>query len=503
MKPSRIYGLLLAIAVLGVPALAAVPCESLSSLKLPMTTVTLAESVAAGGFTVPAVPGRGGRGGGRGGANPYASLPAFCRVAVTLSPTSDSEIRSEVWMPANGWNNKLLAVGNGAWAGSISYNAMGPAVAAGYAVTSTDTGHSGGSATFVVDHPEKVIDFAYRAVHETVVAAKAVTAAYYGGSPQLSYFQGCSTGGRQALTAAQRYPLDFDGIIAGATAANASRLHGTQVWVAQQSHRDAASLIPQNKYASLHEAVLQACDALDGVTDRVIENPRQCKFDPAVLLCKAEDSATCLTSAQVETAKRVYAGPGLFPGYEYGSEGGWNGTLANPVGIAYDMYRYFVFNDPNWDYNSLQIERDVPRFDQAIGEVMNSSDTNLKPFFDHGGKLLMYHGWADPGIPAGNSVEYFSKVVQGMGGADKTAGSIRLFMLPGVGHCAGGDGPSTFDSLSALDHWRAEGKAPDSILASHNTNGVVDKTRPLCPYPQLARYKGTGDTNDASNFVCR
>src|SRR5262245_9934740 len=290
----------------GAPALAAVPCQSLATFKLSNATITLAQTVAPGAFTPPAGRGRGG------GANPYANLPAFCRVAATLKPSSDSDIKIEVWMPAAGWNNKLLAVGNGGWAGSISYNAMGPAVAAGYSAVSTDTGPTGGAAATFIDRPEKVIDFSYRAVHEMTVSAKAISGAFYGGGPRLSYFQGCSTGGRQALTAAQRYPGDFDGIIAGATAVNASRMHGTQVWVAQQAHRDEASLIPANKYAALHDAALKACDALDGVTDRVIDNPRQCKFDPGVLLCKEGDSPTCLTAAQVETAKRAYAGPGLF-----------------------------------------------------------------------------------------------------------------------------------------------------------------------------------------------
>jgi feruloyl esterase len=307
--------------------------------------------------------------------------------------------------------------------------------------------------------------------------------------------------GRQALTSAQRYPLDFDGIIAGGHAVNSSRLHGTQVWVAQQSHRDDASLIPQAKYAVLHDAVLQACDALDGVKDRVIENPRQCKFDPAVLLCKEGDAANCLTAAQVETAKRVFAGPGLFSGFEYGSEGGWNGTLANPVGIAYDMYRYFVFNNPNWDYKTLNIEKDVPAFDKAIGAVMNSSDTNLTPFFNHGGKLIMYHGWADPGIPAGNSVQYYSDVVKRgeearMNRSDsscfRASDTVVAVMVP-----------------ARSIHWarsisgEIKAKPPQSITASHSTNGAVDKTRPLCPYPQVAQYKGSGDTNDAANFVCK
>jgi feruloyl esterase len=483
--------------LIAVPALSAVPCESLTALSIPNTTVTLASSVAAGKFKAPSgTPSR------PTDKAAYKKLPAFCRVAATLRPTNDSLIKIEVWMPVTGWNNKLLAVGNGGWAGSIGYGALAPPVTAGYAATSTDTGHTGGSPTFVVDHPEKVIDFSYRAVHEMAVAAKAITAAFYGGGPQLSYFQGCSTGGRQALTAAQRYPTDFDGIIAGASAVNASRLHATQIWVTQQANRDKQSRIPKNKYTTLHNAVLEACDALDGVKDRVIESPGQCKFDPAVLLCKNGNSSKCLTVPQVETAKSIFAGPGLFTGFAYGSEGGWNGTLAKPVSIAYDMYRYLVFEDPKWSYKNLDIEKDVAAFDKAIGNVMNSSDSNLKPFFDRGGKLLMYHGWADPGIPAGNSVAYYNDVVKNVGAA-QAQNSIRLFMLPGVGHCSGGDGPSRFESLAALDEWRDKGKAPDSIVASHSTKGVVDRKRPLCPYPQTAVYKGTGDTNDAVNFVCR
>ena len=488
---------ILAVVLIFSSYLAAAPCESLTSLSLANTVITAAETVGPGQFTPPA-----GRGGARGG-NAFANLPAFCRVAATLKPSGDSDIKIEVWMRDSGWNNKLLAVGNGGWAGSIGYNDLASGLAAGYAATGTDTGHTGGSAAFVVDHPEKVTDFAYRAVHEMTVAAKSIVSAFYGGGPRLSYFRGCSTGGRQALTAAQRYPSDFDGIIAGATAANASRLHGAQIWFAQQAHRDEASGIPQNKYPALHDAVLKACDALDGVTDRVLENPRQCKFDPNVLLCKDGDNASCLTAPQVETAKRVFAGPGLFPGLEFGSEGGWNGTLTQPIGIAYDMYRYLVFNNPAWDYRSLNIERDVAAFDKTIGPTMNSGDTNLNPFFDRGGKLLMYHGWADPGIPAGNSVQYYTSVVNGIGGASRASNSIRLFMLPGVGHCSGGDGPSTFDALGALDAWRDKSTAPDSILASRSVNGVVEKTRPLCPYPQVAQYKGSGNTNDAANFTCK
>ena len=489
------------------PFLSAAPCESLSTLTLPDTKITMAVVVPAGAFTPPPRPGparvRGPDEEPR--PDPYAPLPAFCRVAATLTPRSDSEIKIEVWLPSTGWNNKMLAVGNGAWAGSISYDALAPAVAAGYAAASTDTGHGGRGAEFLPGHPEKLIDFSHRAVHEMTVAAKAVIAAFYGNAPRLSYFRGCSTGGRQALTAAQRYPLDFDGIIAGATAINNSRLHAAQIWFTAQNLRDETSAIPEDKLPALHEAVLKACDALDGVQDRVIGNPRQCKFDPQVLLCKEGDAATCLTAAQAETVKRIYAGPGIFPGLEPGSEDGWGGFLgwlARPVGIAYDQYRYLVFDDPNWDFKTIDVQKDVAAFDKVAGALMNSSNPNLGPFFDRGGKLLMYHGWADPGIPAGNSVEYYSEVVKAVGEA-KAANSIRLFMLPGVGHCSGGDGPSTFDAVGALDEWRDKGQIPASIPASHQRRGVVDNTRPLCPYPQMAQYKGTGSTTEAANFVCK
>jgi feruloyl esterase len=528
----RTLPIILALLVFSPHLIAAVPCETLSTVSLPNTSITMAQVVEAGKFVAPPPPprgaprgddadddnadgaarggggrGGGGRGGGRGGppVNVYANLPAFCRVGATLRPTSDSEIKVEVWMPLTGWNNKMLAVGNGAWAGSISYNAMAAPLAAGYAATSTDTGHTGGQAATFIDNPEKVKDFSYRAVHEMSVAGKAITAAFYSSGPRLSYFQGCSTGGRQALTAAQRYPLDFDGIIAGANATNASLMHATQIWSAQQANRDEASRIPNmpvNKYALLHEAVLKACDANDGVTDKVIDNPRQCKFDPAVLLCKAGDQPTCLTAPQVETAKRVYAGPGVFRGYEYGSEGGWNGTLRTPVGIAYDMYRYLALKNPAWDYKTFDIKKDIAQFEKTVGPLMNMNDVDLRPFFDRGGKLIMYHGWADPGIPAENSLQYYSKVVKKVG-SSKAANSLRLYMLPGVGHCSGGDGPSTWNSLGALDEWRDKGTAPASIVASHSTQGVVDKTRPLCPYPQTARYTGTGSTNEAANFVCK
>jgi feruloyl esterase len=485
-------------------AAAAAPCESLTTLKLKNVAITSALALGAGAFTPPNPPGKGQQ-------NPiFQSLPAFCRVAAALTPSSDSEIKIEVWMPAAGWNGNLQSVGNGAWAGSISYPAMAAALQAGYATASTDTGHAGNVATFVVGHPEKLIDFAYRAVHEMTVAAKAITAAHYGSGPKLSFWNGCSTGGRQALAEAQRYPADYDGIIAGAPANYPTRLQGAQVWTTQVMNRDPAGFIPPEKYATLHQGALEACDALDGVKDGVLEDPTRCKFDPGSLLCKGADAPSCLTAPQVEVARTIYAGmksPGtgrlLFPGLEPGSEMGWS-TLGDrkPMALAEETYRYLVYQDENWDYKTFNPDTDLAKADKAAGPVMNSIDPNLKPFFSHGGKLLMYHGWADPGIMPGNSVNYYLSVAGKLGGTRKSMDSIRLFMVPGMGHCRGGDGTDTFDAMAALQHWVAQKQAPDSIPASRVRNGAVDRTRPLCPYPQVAKYKGSGSTDEASNFVC-
>lgn len=492
-------------------AVAATSCESLSGLALKNATITMATSIAAGAFPPP--PPRGGR---APAVNPYAKLPAFCRVTATLTPVPDSEIKIEVWLPA-GWNGKLEALGNGAWAGSISTTDLATAIGLGYAAVESDTGHTGGNpATFVIGHPEKVIDFAYRAVHEMTVAAKSLVGAYYGNGPKLSYFNGCSTGGRQALTEVQRYPNDFDGVIAGAAAINGSKLHGNQVWTGQMSRKDPAGFIPATKYPALHAAALKACDELDGVKDGVIENPKVCKFDPRVLLCTGEDNASCLTAAQVEVARKTYGGAKnsitgkrMFPGLEPGSESGWSALSGTqPMALSQEVFRYLVHKDANWDYALFNADTDIPLAQKTMGSMFDAADPNLKPFFDHGGKLLMYHGWADPGISPRNSVNYYESVVDKMG-KKKTSNSIRLFMVPGMGHCAGGDGTDTFDKIGTLDQWVEQGKAPDSILASHAKSGVVgaagvvDKTRPLCAYPKTALYKGSGSTDDASNFVCK
>jgi feruloyl esterase len=474
-------------------------CGDLQKLALKNGTVTLAQNVGAGEFNP-------GQGGGR-GANAYRNLPPFCRVAATLKPTSDSEIRIEVWLPQDKWNGALQSVGNGAWAGSIGYAAMATALNAGYAAASTDTGHTGGAVTFVVDHPEKLIDFAYRAVHEMTLAAKGVVSEYYGEAAKHSYWNGCSTGGRQALAEAQRYPDDYDGIISGDPDVSATRVQGAQLFIGQAVHKDAASYIPPAKYAILHKAALDACDTIDGLKDGLIEDPTRCHFDPKALLCKSGDKPTCLTAPQLEAARKTYAGARAgkseLYGLEPGSETGW-ATLSGPkpLGLALDTYQYLVFNDPKWDYLTFDASKDVAAADKAAGATMNSTDADLKPFFAHGGKLLMYHGWADPGIPPMFSVEYYKAVVDKMGGAKKAEGSIRLFMVPGMGHCGGGDGPNTFDSMSALAKWVEQGKAPDKIIATHVTQGAIDRSRPLCPYPQTAIYEGSGSTDNDGNFAC-
>ena len=401
-----------ALLLIAAPAMGAT-CESLQTFSQPHAAVTLAQTVGAGQF--PAPPARGGRA----AVNPFANLPSFCRVAATLTPSSDSDIKVEVWLPASGWNGKLQAVGNGAWAGNISYPAMATALAAGYGTVSTDTGHVGGNANFMVGHPEKLVDFEERSIHEMTVTAKAIAAAYYGSLPKQAYFNGCSTGGRQALTEAQRYPLDFDAIVAGAPANFAKRQTFGQIWVWQATNKDVASMLTAEKYAVLHKAVIDQCDALDGVKDGVLENPTQCKFDPKVVLCKSGDGPDCLTAPQVEAARKIYAGASnsktnepLYPGFQPGSEAGWGASVAaRPVGYAEDFFKYIVYRNADWDPKTLNYDSDITVADKtATG--LNAVDADLTKFIAHGGKLLVYHGWSDPGIPPYNSVNYYNSVLE-------------------------------------------------------------------------------------------
>lgn len=478
----------------------AASCGDLAKVSLPNTAITSAQVVDAGAFKAP------GNQKGK-GPNPYASLPAFCRVEATLKPSSDSDIKIEVWLPAANWNKKLQSVGNGGWAGVISYSAMADALREGYATASTDTGHVGGSGSFALGHQEKLIDFGWRSEHEMTVKAKAITQTFYGSAPSLSYWNGCSTGGRQGLKEAQMFPNDYDGIIAGAPANRTA----ISLWIAFAVLKDKDSYIPPAKYPVIHQAAIAACDAKDGLKDGLISDPTKCDFDPKALLCKNGDGPSCLTAPQAEAAKKIYSpaknprtGQELFPSLVPGSELGWGIQAAGPEPSQniYDQFRYVVYKDPNWDWRTFDFDKGLAKSEEPDNLVMNATDPNLKAFFAHDGKLLMYHGWSDPNVSPLNTVKYYKSVVDTMGGAAKTSNNIRLFMEPGMGHCGGGEGPNTFDKVAALEQWVEHKKAPDGIVASHSTAGAVDRTRPLCAYPEVAKYKGSGSIDEAANFAC-
>jgi feruloyl esterase len=499
----------LVILVLAAPVWA-VSCEDLSSsIKLSDTTITSAEPVKAGAFT-PAAPAAGNNAK-QAPAN-YSDLPAFCRVTATIKPTSDSDIQIEVWMPAMNWNGKLEGNGNGGWTGSINPATLAVGLRRGYATAVTDTGHEGGSGSFALGHPEKLIDFGYRSTHAMTLNAKAIVKAFYGREPGISYFNGCSAGGKQGLTEAQLFPGDYSGIISGAPGNNWTHMMAQIVWVAQAVHQDEASYIPPAKYPALHQAAVAACDAKDGLKDGVIDDPTKCKFDPKAIQCKGADSPSCLTAPQVEAARKIYSPlknprtrQEIYPGFEPGSELGWGQFVAGPTPTTFatDLFKYVVFKNPDWDYKTLNYDSDIALADMIDNGIDNATDPNLKGYFERGGKLLQYHGWSDQLIAPMNSPNYYASVEKAMGNTAKVKDSYRLFMAPGMSHCQGGEGPSNFDMLTALEQWVEQGKAPDRIVASHMTGGKADRTRPLCPYPQVAVYNGKGSTHDAQNFTCK
>ena len=492
---------------LALAAAAQQPCESLTRLTLPNVTITSANPVAPGTFVLP-------------GGRTTVTVPAFCRVVGVVKP----EVNFEAWLPAN-WNKKFLMVGNGGLAGTISYAAMVAPLERGYATASTDTGHVADSdGHWALGHMERVIDFAHRAVHVTTQASKAITGSFYGTSVQRSYFSGCSQGGQEAMTEAQRYPEDYDGIIAGDPANYWTHLYlGGHLWIAQTMEGD--GYIPAAKTQMIGDAVYAACDALDGMKDGILNDPRKCHFDPSKLLCKESDAPNCLTAAQVESVRKIYQGghtsdgrqifPGIMPGGEAGP-GGWSTwiTGAQPgrgshITLGIPFLRNVAFEDPNWDFRTFRFDRtqtigssldsDVDFIDAKLGPIFNNMNPDLKAFQSHGGKLIQYHGWSDPDISPLNSINYYRSVEKAMG---EPRSFYRLFMVPGMYHCSGGPGPNTFDAVAALEQWVEKGVAPDQIVASHSTDKVVDRTRPLCPFPQEAQWKGTGSTDQAENFAC-
>lgn len=501
----------------------AADCNGLSGLKLPGTTITVAEAVPAGTFTPPY-------------GNPIEKLPAFCRVAGVIQPTSDSSIQFEVWLPAAEWNQKYLGVGNGGFAGQIDFRSLGDALKRGYATAATDTGHEadGVDASWAYKHPEKVIDFGYRGLHETTAKAKAIIQAFYGHSQQHAYFDSCSDGGREALMEAQRFPEDFDGILAGAPANYWTHLVTAGIGVAQALYGNPAAYISDTKIPAVAAATRKACDASDGAKDGVNGDPQRCDFDPSVLLCKGPDSRHCLSAPQVAALKKIYAGtsdshgkkifPGLTPGAEDGP-GGWGLWVVGEApgqslygGFLHNYFRYMVFEDPTWNVLTANVDEALQMADQKTARALNAIDPNLQRFQSRGGKLILYHGWNDPAISAQNTIDYYHSVLAAMG-AEKAKGFVRLYMIPGMQHCIGGPGATWFGQLgtvtakgpkhgiyTALEDWVEKDIPPGEIIATKyeqdNSTKSVQMTRPLCAYPQVAKYKGSGDPNDSANFVC-
>ncbi|MGO9270512.1 MAG: tannase/feruloyl esterase family alpha/beta hydrolase [Terriglobia bacterium] len=516
-------------------------CAEITTLVALNLTITSAVSVPAGPFTPPPDL--------LGNIGPV-DVPDFCRVAGILKPTADSQIKFEVWMPATSWNGKFQDVGNGGFAGLIAYRAMIDPLQRGYATASTDDGHVGAiDVSWAIGHPEKVIDFGYRAVHETAQVSKTIIHSFYGKDAEHSYFNGCSDGGREALMEAQRFPADFEGIVVGAPANSWTHQFAGFVWNEQATLNDPASYIPPSKLPALQAAALAACSDLGGATEGILEDPRPCRFDPAVIQCKEVDGPNCLTAAQVEAAKRIYAGPRnprtrqqIYPGYQPGAEaapGNWPAWITGPApGNAIQFFfgnAFFasmVFENPKWEFRTLDFDRDIKLADDKLGPILNSTNPDLGRFQARGGKMIQYHGWADAAVAPTDSINYYEGVVSFMNARAhgersddslrSTQAFYRLFMVPGMGHCSGGPGADDFgnrpllpplevdaehDVVSALDRWVVSNVAPEKIIATQYTEGSparrVVQTHLLCPYPQVAEWKGQGGKDSADNFVCR
>jgi feruloyl esterase len=438
---------------------------------------------------------------------PDLSLPPHCRVAATLKPRPTSQIDMEIWMPAD-WNGKFLALGNGGWAGSISFSAMATGLASGYAVASNDTGHHGGSAAFAIGNRDKVVDFAWRAMHEMTVISKAIIETYYQRAPRLSYYQGCSTGGRQGMKEAQMYPADFDAIIAGAPVNNQLTLNATQFDTMVRFIEDPDLRLAPEKIELLHNAVLAACEVNDGVEDGFLNDPLACDFDPKSLQCSSRrDTTECLTRDEVSSVERVYAGVHssegalLYPGHAKGFELGWRipAEGAEPTALQTDATRYLVYEDADWDWREFDLERDLSLVLDKAGYI-EALQTDLSEFKARGGKILFYHGWNDPGPSPLNTINYHNDVLATMG--PDQSDWMRLFLMPGMGHCRGGIGPDQANYLRAIEDWVENGNPPERIVASRTRDGETDMTRPLCPYPQVAVWDREGDPNDEASFSC-
>ncbi len=497
--------------VSAVPALAADSCANLTSFNIKNGKITSASVVESGQFKPP----QGGfLGGGPGGMSVYKNTPAFCRVQATLTPTPDSNIRVEVWMPEDNWNGKLVGIGNGVWAGNISHASMAEPLARGYATVATDTGHvgMGMDAKWAIGHREKLVDFGHRAVHEMTVKAKEILKAYYGKKEDKSLWVSCSTGGRQGLMAAYRYPDDFDGISSMAPANPMVGLMIGSLWTGYAAMKDDAHRLTPAKLMASNRAYIEKCDEIDGIKDGIVTYPEMCSYDPGVIQCKDGDQENCLTAPQLEALRDIYGGvknPGtgelVFAGFPPGSEQ----LLAmltsgpEPFSVATSYFRDIVFEDPAWDFKSFDYDKDLAASYKAGSDILDVPPEGLSKFFKGGGKLLLSHGWADGLIPAPNTIAFYKTMIADMD-RNKASDSVRLFMVPGMGHCGGGTGPTVLDMLSVIDNWVTEDKAPDRIIASTPpAPGQKQMTRPLCTYPLVPVYTGSGSTDDEANFECK
>jgi feruloyl esterase len=516
-------------------------CEALKNLKLEDATVVEASSHETAPLELPAAPPL---------KLPPFTVPGHCEVKVVARPSSDSEITFLLWLPSRDeWNGKYMQNGSGGWAGVILPIQLVPALKRGYASSATDDGHKsdiskGADASWAIGHPEKLIDFGYRAVHETAILSKKIVEAYYGKSAAEDYFFGCSDGGREALMEAERYPEDFNGIVAGAPANFWTHLMTGFAWDEVAMNANPQSKITPQQVHIVEKAAVDQCDAVDGVKDGLIQDPRQCHFDPEELLCKSAPGEDCLTQSQIDALKKVYQGPQdpktgeqIFPGYWPGNEAEFDNWILGSAQsqFANSFFSGAVYENPKWDWHTFNLERDVRVGDEKTASILNSYNPDLRSFRDHGGKLIQYHGWGDGAIAPVESIDFYESVVKFLktypdprtnDAADIDA-FYRLFMVPSMGHCGGGVGPVSFgqdpiqliltghagdadhDVVAALDRWVTQGKAPDKILATgtigadpKTKSGGVPITRPLCVYPATLHYKGHGDTNAAENFEC-
>jgi feruloyl esterase len=476
----------------------------------------------------------------------------YCEVKGIVSPVPDSRIGFTVWLPsAERWSQRLHMVGNGGYSSKMYVDQLEARIKRGDVAVATDTGHTGSDLTFGRDHPEAIVDWGNRAVHESVTAAKAVVRAYYGRPQKYAYFSGSSTGGHQALMVAQRHPEDFNGIIAGAPGNNRSNLNLLFLWSFLHNHRHGDNqhqIVPNRKLAMVHAAVVKACDAVDRVEDGVIDDPRECHFDLQSLKCPGAETNQCLTDEQIGALQAIYRGPRdartgrqIFAGFPFGSEGipygddehpGWAEFWADPRDPTRpqrsDFFRYWVFHDPHWDWWKFNWGSDVDTVNRVIAPVVNATDPDLSRFRSRGGKLIMFIGWNDPVGSAFDAIEYYDNVVARGAGADSTAKLAdtqqfaRLYVVPGMSHTAGGPGATHFSNATrdsappvedsrhdmglALYDWVERGIAPEELIGTHfsegsGPTGKVQFQRPLCVYPQVSRYRG-GDRNSAASFHC-